>query len=206
MEANKAKLNSKYLLQLIFSFIKIKNFKLELFKYSKEYQKKLDIRKINYINAYLSNSNINFEPYFTFKKEFNAIEDKDILKKGLDNYLKKLNIDFDSIEEYAINSYENEDNNNQIKIDIFSPFFDSLFKKKYYKNFEIKIPMDKIEKFNLQKDYISIIEKVNKSGLDKNYPGIYFKYKNPNDIDFIKDLKLNFKLIKKLKLKRINDE
>ena len=173
-----------------------------MLKYSKEYQKKLELRKIDYINAFLSNNNIDFKPYFTFKKKFNAIEDKDILKKGLDNYLKNLNIDFDLIEEYAINSYEDED----IKIDIYSPFFDSLFKKKYNKTFEIKIPMDKIEKFNLQKDYISIFENINNSEFDKNYPYIYFKYKNPTDIDFIKDLKLNFKLIKKLKLKRINDE
>ena len=202
MEDNKAKINSKYLFQIIFSYIRIKNFKLELLKYSKEYQKKLELRKIDYINAFLSNNNIDFKPYFTFKKKFNAIEDKDILKKGLDNYLKNLNIDFDLIEEYAINSYEDED----IKIDIYSPFFDSLFKKKYNKTFEIKIPMDKIEKFNLQKDYISIFENINNSEFDKNYPYIYFKYKNPTDIDFIKDLKLNFKLIKKLKLKRINDE
>ena len=202
MEDNKAKINSKYLFQIIFSYITIKNFKLELLKYSKEYQKKLELRKIDYINAFLSNNNIDFKPYFTFKKKFNAIEDKDILKKGLDNYLKNLNIDFDLIEEYAINSYEDED----IKIDIYSPFFDSLFKKKYNKTFEIKIPMDKIEKFNLQKDYISIFENINNSEFDKNYPYIYFKYKNPTDIDFIKDLILNFKLIKKLKLKRINDE
>ena len=202
MEDNKSKINSKYLFRIIFSYIRIKNFKLELLKYSKEYQKKLELRKIDYINAFLSNNNIDFKPYFTFKKKFNAIEDKDILKKGLDNYLKNLNIDFDLIEEYAINSYEDED----IKIDIYSPFFDSLFKKKYNKTFEIKIPMDKIEKFNLQKDYISIFENINNSEFDKNYPYIYFKYKNPTDIDFIKDLKLNFKLIKKLKLKRINDE
>ena len=203
----KTKLDSKYLFQTIFSYIKKKNFKLRLFKYSKEYRNKLDLRKIDYINAYLSNRSIDFKPYFTFKKKFNAIEDKDILKKGLNNYLEKLNLDFDTIEEYAINFYENEDDNdNPIKIDIYSPFFDSLFKKKFDKNFEIKIPMDKIEKFNLQKDYISIIEKVNNSGFDKNYPGIYFKYKNPTDVDFIKDLNLNFKLIKKLKLKRANEE
>ena len=204
--SSQAKLDSKYLYQIIFSFIKIKNFKLELFKYSKEFQKKLDIRLIDYINVYLSNQNINFKPYFTFKKKFNTIEDKDILNKGLDNYLNTLNIDFDSIEEYAINSYENENNNNQIKIDIYSPFFNSLLKKDFNKNFEIKIPMDKIEKFNLKNDYISIIEKLNNSGLDKNYPCIYFKYKNPNDIDFLKDLKLKFNLLKRLKLKRINDE
>ena len=114
--SSQAKLDSKYLYQIIFSFIKIKNFKLELFKYSKEFQKKLDIRLIDYINVYLSNQNINFKPFFTFKKKFNTIEDKDILNKGLDNYLNTLNIDFDSIEEYAINSYENENNNNQIKL------------------------------------------------------------------------------------------
>ena len=202
MEDKKAKLNSKYLFQTIFSYINIKIYKLELVKYSKEYQKKLDLRKIDYINEYLSNNNIDFKPYFTFKKKFKAIEDKDILTKDLDDYLKKLNIDFDLIEEYAINSYEDEDR----KIDIYSPFFDSLFKKKFNKTIEIKIPMDKIEKFNLNKDYISIIEKINNSEFDKNYPCIYFKYKNPTDIDFIKDLKLNFKLIKKLKLKRINYE
>jgi len=202
---SQTKLDSKYLYQIILSFIKIKNFKLELFKYSKKYQKKLDIRLIDYKNAYLSNNSINFNPFFTFKKNFNKIEDKNILNEDLDNYLKKLNIDFDSIEEYAINSYENKNNNNQIKIDIYSPFFDSLLKKDFNKNFEVKIPMDKIEKFNLKNDYISAIEKINNSGLDKNYPCIYFKYKNPNDINFLNDLKLNFKLIKKLKLKRIND-
>ena len=203
---SQSKLDSKYLYQIIFSYIKIKDFKLDLFKYSKKYQKKLDIRKIDYINAYLSNQSINFEPYFTFKKKFNTIEDKDIINKRLDNYLKELNIDFDSIKEYAINSYENEDNNNQIKVDIYSPFFDSLLKKDFNKNFEIKIPMDKIDKFNLKNDYISTIEKLNNSGLDKNYPCIYFKYKNPNDINFLKDLKLNSNLLKRLKLKRINDE
>ena len=200
------KINSKYIYQIIFSYIKIKSYKLNLFKYSKKYQKKFEIKLIDYIKEYLSNQNISFKSYFSFKHNFNKVEDKTILKSKLNNYLNKLKLDFNSIEEFAIESYQ-EENGGRIKVDIYSPFFDSLLKKEISQhNFEIRIPIDKIENFELKNDYISACEKINNSEMNTNYPCVNFKYRNPDDINYLKDLKLNFNLIKQLKLKQIKNE
>ena len=48
-----ARINSNYILKDIFTFIRSKNFKLKLFVYSKYFQKKLDLKLINYQEHYL---------------------------------------------------------------------------------------------------------------------------------------------------------
>ena len=198
--ATSEKINSKYLYEIIFSFIKIKNLKLELFKYSKKYQKKLNIKLTDYIKEYFSSQRkVNLKPFFSFKNNFDKVEDKNILINNLDNYLKELNVNFDFIEEYVINSYENK----EIKIDIYSPFYDSLLKNgTTKKNLTIKIPIEKIKNFDLKNDYISAIGKLNNSKIDDmNYPYINITYNNPNDINYLTELKLDFHKIKQLKLK-----
>ena len=111
------------------------------------------------------------------------------------------------MEEYAINSYKNEKSEDRIKIDIYSPFFESLFKKNFiHKIYEIIIPVDIIAKFNLKKEYIATIEKLNKLETNMNRVCINFKYTNPDDIYYLIDLKLNFKFIKKLKIRNKKGE
>ena len=199
------KIDSKYIYQILFSYLKDENFKLNLFKYSKSFQKKLGIQLSDYQKEYLSNQDINLKSYFSFKNDFNNIENKNILTKNLNDDLQKFKVDFNLLEEYAINSYKNKKDEDRIKIDIYSPFYESLIKK-YNKNYEIVIPVNTIEKFGLKNDYITSIEKLNKLELNMNRICINFQFQNPNDINYLSDLKINFKLIKMLKLRQKNKE
>ena len=53
----------------IFYFIKDKEYKLKLFKYSKKLQNKFGIKLLDYKLVYnIINRETNFNPYFSFKK------------------------------------------------------------------------------------------------------------------------------------------
>ena len=200
------KIKSKFIFKLIFSFLSDKSYKLEMFRYSKKIQNKLGIKLNDYKIAHAINKKtIELTKYLSFTDNFNKEEDKAILKNDLEKDLGELKLDtnLESFLECAYD-YLSEDDTNEdgLKLDIYSPFYDYFLKTGLNnKNIELIIPVDKIKNFNLKNDYISAIEKLyTNSGVDFNYLRINFIYNNYDDVNYLIDLKFNFKLITNLSL------
>lgn len=194
------KIKSKYNLENIFDYVKDENFKFKLFVYSKKLQKKFDLKLLDYKNIYLKHR-INL---FDFLSDYNKKEEgypKNYDKKGLTNKfsstLNKLKLNKQNITDYIINFFKNYEKkeNDEICIDIYSPFFDLLSKEEYFwKKFIIPIISEFIDKNELKNDYISFFNKINK--LNINF-SLLFLYINENNINYLKELGINFNQIKK---------
>ena len=201
-----AKIKSKMIFKTIFSFMPNQYYKLKLLKNSKTFQSKLGIELKDYKIAYIvKTKSIELKKYFSFKNNFEKVEDKAILKTNLENDLNKLNLNIDlkSFEECALNYFCDEDNDkNGIKLDIYSPFYEYILKGVMKEQiFELIIPIDKIMNFQLKNDYLSAIEKLNHSAINKDNIWINYIYNNNYDeLNYLIDLKFNFKLIKKIAL------
>ena len=205
------KIQSKFHLKNIFNYIKDKNFKFKLFTYSKVFQKHLEIHLIDYQEKYINQLGIIFNDYLTTYNEKEDF-DKDILKKKLNEDLLKYNVHFDNntLQKIVIKNFrqkikdfeKQKSDEGLVKynsfIDIYSPFFDSIANSDIFDSFTIRIIINKIEKYNLKDDYISIFEKMNK--LKNNYSSIAFFYKDSNNIKYLKEFKINFGNIKKLSI------
>ena len=236
------KINSKFIHEKIYDYIKDENFKFKLFKHSKYYQKKLEIDVFNYKERYIYQTKINFNDYLCCYSLFNGKPkdfDKNILSKKLEEDLKKHHLNINIIYEFFDNYFgkikkmidENEkekkekkenkdkksksskDNNNDEKnndsnnsnpnkknlplnqISIFSPFYEHISKCDYFEIFKLAISSKLIEKFNIKEDYISAFAQINE--LNLKYPVILFDYKDSNDINYLKDLKIKFGKVKK---------
>ena len=193
------KIKSKYILENIFDYVKGENFKLKLFAYSKKLQKKFDLKLLDYKNIYLKNR-INL---FEFLSDYNKKEgypknfDKKELTNKFNSTLNKLKLKEENITDYIINFFKNYEKkeNDEIYIDIYSPFFDLLSKELYFwKKFIIPIISEFIDKNKLKNDYISFFNKINK--LNINF-SLLFLYINENSINYLKELGINFNKIKK---------
>ena len=193
------KIKSKYNLENIFDYVKDENFKFKLFVYSKKLQKKFDLKLLDYKNIYLKNR-INL---FEFLSDYNKKEgypknfDKKELTNKFNSTLNKLKLKKENITDYIINFFKNYEKkeNDEIYIDIYSPFFDLLSKELYFwKKFIIPIISEFIDKNKLKNDYISFFNKINK--LNINF-SLLFLYINENNINYLKELGINFNQIKK---------
>ena len=237
-------INSKFVHEKIYDYIRDENFKFKLFKHSKYYQNKLEIDVFNYKERYIYQTKINFNDYLCCYSLFNGKPkdfDKSILSKKLEDDLKKhhltINVMYEFFDTYfgkikqKIDEAEkekkekkenknkdkktnnNNDNNNNEKdkdnnsnpnkknfplnqISIFSPFYDHISKCDYFEIFKMTISSKLIEKFNIKEDYISAFEQINE--LNLKYPVILFDYKDSNDINYLRDLKIKFGRVKKL--------
>ena len=165
------KIKSKYNLENIFDYIKDENFKFKLFVYSKRFQKKFDLKLLDYKNIYLKNR-INL---FEFLSGYNKKEgypknyDKKELTNKFNSTLNKLKLKEENITDYIINFFKNYEKkeNDEIYIDIYSPFFDLLSKEEYFwKKFIIPIISEFIDKNKLKNDYISFFNKINKLNIN----------------------------------------
>ena len=213
------KIKSKYIFKTIFNYIKGDIIKLKLFKYSKSFQNELDLNLFCYQKKFFEIIGLNIFKYLSIydkkKEKYPEDFDKDYLNTKLEKDLKYINIDIKIIKEYVVKCFENynfnnrdnydnyeddeDDNNNEIYIDIYSPFFEILSKiKNFEKIFIIPISSILIEKYNLKNDYISIFNNLN--SLNINYPFLEFYLKEEKDINYFIDFKINFNLIKKLKI------
>ena len=195
-------INSKYIINNIFEYIKDDIIKFQLFKYSKFFKSFLNLDTFGYQRKYFEKIKINF---FEYLSEFNENEahfyPKKFQKESLVNKLKKdllyINLDIKIIEDFIgkyfeLYDYSKDDN---IKyIDIYSPFFDILLKTKIFDKFILPISVKFIEENNLKNDYIFALNKLN----NLNY-NLFLYCENQNDINYIKDLKINFNNIKVLK-------
>ena len=184
----------------IFNYIKDKNYKFKLFKYSKKLQKKIGIDLIDYQEKYIIQLGINFEDYLTFKGNENENFIKDILTIRLNsNLMNYINLYMNDIQKIAIRHFEKKINfleNKKQTIEIYSPFFEALSQSKIFEFFIISISLSRIAKFNLKNDYISIFNKMNI--FNSNYSSINMDFENNNDINDLKYFNINFGQIKNL--------
>ena len=198
------KIHSKYIFQTIFSYIKFKNIKIHLFKYSKLLQKKVGLSLEDYKVNYIKNLKLPLHDYLDNTDNF----DKDYKNKKLKNDMIKYKFNFNDLIAYANDLYQEYIKKNEIidpdslidTIDIYSPFFEPFSLKEFFeKLFTLIIPIKLIKNYNLLNDYIFAFYKLNK--LNSNYPKLELKRKDGNDIEYLKRLNLNFNKVKKLTVK-----
>ena len=204
MEVILQKIKSKYIYQNILDYIKNKDYKYILFKYSKLFQNKLSIELDDYKIRYINKINlIIIHNYITFENTNKDEFDKNILIKNLEYDLQKYKdiFDFKTLQKYVINYFRTNSFSHRY-LSIYSPFFDTLLINENLGNFIIPIKISIIEKYNLENDYISSFNKIN--SLNLNYPDIELEYKDEKDIDYLPKLNINFNKVKRLVLTKEN--
>lgn len=202
------KIKSQYICKMIFD-ITYDNLKYKLFSYSKHFQEMLGIKLIDYKEKYWIKKGIKLEEYLTLKtqKNYNPNHiNKKLLYDTLTSFIKKNNIDLDSLKEYLIEFYKNQKNLKKEKIflDIFSPFFEELSKSECFDLFIIPLEMDLIDKNQLNSDYIEAFENLNKKEL--NNICIKINFRNEKDINALKGIKINFEKIQELDIINVGNE
>ena len=158
-------IKSKYLISKIFSHTTIL-LKYQIIRFSKYFQKKLDISIYDYIFLYLKPYKLEFGTGYPLNLEEELNTEKFI--QAINEKLEPFNINFTLLKD--IFGYITKKNKDLIK-DIFDfneyyyiyyPFIDILLDNKYY----INVPLNKIESKNLKNDYISFINN-NRNKLSK---------------------------------------
>ena len=213
------KINSKYILSLIFDYIKYNNkIKLKLFNHSKKYQKMFELELIDYqerhffskmsLSKYLVNYNYNHQGnddinILNKKLDTDLIKYKNIytkeiieniiiyiFKKRYKSFLK----DFDENDEYnKINSL------NRYKIEIYSPFLISLSKEKFFEQlFTILINLEELEKIDFKKKYSSAFDDLNK--LKSKYTSLILDFKDTTKRNYLTEINIDYSNIKKIVL------
>lgn len=205
------KINSSYIRNKLFDYIKDENFLYKFIKYSKKAQNLLEINLTKFKDIYFNHFDLDVSKYLSEFKLFDnypANYTENNLKNKLEEDIKKFNVDIDIFQNYIINYYNkyandqkiNDENNfdiDELPIDIFSPFIELFLKNELFKKFlTIPVVFDFIKKHNLIQNYINFFEKLNNSKL--LYNSFYFIFKDIKDIDKIKDLKIHFIEIKRL--------
>ena len=210
---NLSKIKSKHIFNQIFDFIKDDNFKLNLLKYSKYFQKLFDINIFNYQSAYFKKTNFYLPDFLSNKSEKIEEFDKDLLQKKLDKFLiKHPQLSISDINKYVkefIPLYakkEQKENNEQRVnyeksynnyIDIYSPFFELLSKNEFFGNiFTINIPTDLIVKKSLENIYITIFDDLEKNNI--NYYSLKISLNDIKDLDVLNKFKIRFNQLNKI--------
>ena len=186
------KINSKYIIEVISSYINGEDFILKLIKHSKSLQKKLDIGLIDYRYKYLEKRE-NIE---------DCLYDFDLIEDLLSNSFYKDKYDQKSIIEVILfhltkkskqkaNS-EVFDDKNFIDLEFSNRLFNLIVELKIFDNIlNINVNLE-----DLQSEITSNFEKMNK--LNTKYPSLFFEFKDMNKINNIKDFKIKFNQIKRL--------
>ena len=210
-------IKSKHILDNIFGFIKVVNLKLNLLKYSKYFQKILNITFFNYQNVYFKKANFYLPDFLSFKYEENEEFDKDLLQKKLENFLiKHPQLTISDINKYVeefipkyANKLKKEKVNNEQEtnyekpynnfIDIYSPFFELISKSEHFGNiFTINIPTNLIIKNNLENSYINIFDNLEKNNY--NYYSIKIILNDTKDLDILDKFKIKFNRLNKINI------
>ena len=208
-------IQSKYIANNVLSYLKDSNYILLcLVKYCKRIQNLFNIRIKDYrMKSYEITNYSKFEDFLYVKRssKFKKNYLKNKFKEDLKQYCVKLRdiIANKYSEIYFTNKYNsyqiNQGNDqienisdNQLIIDIQSPFYDSLSKNPIFQNlFIIRIPIPLIKENDLMKDYINEFENLNK--LNNNYSSICFQFdKETEEYYDIQKFNINFQKIKKL--------
>ena len=192
------KIQSKYIFETIFDYIKYENFKTKLFTYSKFFQNKLLIEYNDYKEKYISQIGINFDDYLC--SDYNSIKfNKDLLKNVLIKELSNFGVilDDDIMKIILVNYFKKHIKSlKNYNIDIYTSFLDILLNSDIIENFTIKIMLNKIKKYDLLSDYVSFFDKLNVS--NKKYPPLKFYYKEEMDLDYFYTLKVDMNNVKTL--------
>lgn len=206
-------ISSSSIINLIFKYIKDENFKYKLVSYSKYLQKRLKLTLLDYQETYLCDKGLNFINYIYNKDNiYEETFDKNVYNKRLEKDLSNIKLERKDFDKIVFNYYNGDKEGEEvgeddgIKIDIYSPFFDIISSSgtKHFNYFGIPISINVIRKHNLKKDYISVFEKMNNSNIKYNSLYIYYKY--IEDINYLNELKINFNNIKKLDFSIYDDE
>ena len=206
-------IKSKYIIDNIFTFIKDDNFKFKLLKHCKQLQNILKLTLNNYkLESFKFINYSKFSNFLSFEGNRKVYVDninilKNNFKKDIENYKINENIISDEFSViyftnlYNINKSKEDINknilDNQLAIDIYSPFFELLSKKDIFqKLFITRIPSNLIKSKNLLNDYVEIFKNLNKLNVD--YSNLEFRFLNDDDFNFFQTLNIDFKKIKKL--------
>jgi len=201
-----SKLNSKYILNYISSYVIDNNFKEKLFLYSKKFQQKFDIGLLGLKENYLKKLKFNTCLYIGPRKY-----KEDILSAKYINFLQKNKLNQEKFEKMLYDIYENKEvkdineedidkiKENEILINYESPLFNMLLKTKNFgKIFTIHFSQDVIARFMYEEKYRNLFEKLNQMNI--NYTSICYNLENITKINYLKEFNLDFKKIKKLKI------
>ena len=195
------RIKSKITLNYIFSYISEKK-KYQLIMHRKKLQNILNINLQRYkTQSFRLCKDFDFLRFLsTDNLDINAlnIEDyKNILKTKYEEELKNHNLEKgkyrklidEYFENYCNEIYNNNKNkeeindnifDNNLKIDIYSPFYEMLTKKEIFeKLFVIKIPLNLIFKHKLMDDYSNAINVLNK--IRPNFSSFYFEVNDLSD-------------------------
>ena len=184
------KLKSKYILHQIFLFIQDEQFINKIFKYSKLYQKYLDL---DYIKLIFVNRNINFDDYLL-----------DENSNRFNNDLKEFMLEPDKIKKYIFDYYSNYPSKNiqgfniyefSLDINILSPLIDILAKEDFFCNlFNIVINLNEI---NNNENFIKKFELLNRENV--KYVSLKLLIEE-FDVNKFKNIGINFNNITKLEI------
>ena len=204
------KIKSKYITKYVFEYIKDKYYMLKISKYCKKLQGLFNLGLADY-----KKKSFEFLNYSKFENFLSS-------KRGSKNYLKNiLKDDLKKYDEIIRNTIKNEFSeifftnkynyyksnepikknilDNQLIIDIYSPFFERLSKSNIFQDlFIIRIPTSFIINNNIMKYYIKVFEKLNESNI--NYSSLCFQF-DPNTDEHLSDIqnfKIDYQKIKKL--------
>ena len=190
------KIKSKYICDLIFDFVKKKesfkffNLKLKLFYYSKALQKKFNLDLINYQFSYYSKLDMQPIKYF-----YNPIGDGVKVNRQFEEDLKKNKIDKNEYILFVNNYWKlcgGMEKKNIFPIKIYSPLVRSLSKTEHFDYYQIEITSSPEAK----NDFIFLFNNLNSMNL--NYPEILLNFSSPDDMNKIKEYKINFNKISRL--------
>ena len=186
-------IKSLYMFDIIFSYIENNNYKYKLFNYSKAFQKKINITLFDYQKRYLDQKGI--KKYSYFSNKYYCPFEKDTLDKKFKEDSLTFNITKDVFQKYLDDFFENYHKKNIFLIDIYSPFFEILSTKKYFKDFfSIQVILDSF----LENDYVISFDKLNK--LKSEYSSLDFVISNNMEIEKWKEYNINFSQIKNLNI------
>ena len=193
------RIKSKYILEIIFKFVKDKKLKLKLFIHSKYFQNLFGLSLYNFQKEYLhslKNYNKDYNDYLCL---FSAYSAKSDLNDKYNKYIKSLNnIPKDVIErDISDLIVENSEINSQSKIDIYSPLFFSFINNNSLSDkLSINIPLDIIIKNKLEDDYIKLFKELNDNS--HKYKSISISFDTKNDLDLLDKLNIIVSNIKYL--------
>ena len=195
------KIKSKYIVNDLFSYIKDSDYLLKLAKYCKRLQNSFNLGIEDYKAKCFEKNCKQFEKFLYAKRSSKFKKDylENIFRRDYDENIRNTILnEFSEI--YFTNKYKFYQSDEQIKkniidnqllIDIQSPFYKNLSKNPIFQNlFIIRIPLPFIKENYLMNDYIKEFEILNKS--NTNYSALCFQFvlNNTNFLQkFLKKMK-----------------
>ena len=189
------KIKSQYILKGILNYAKDTNFTFKLFIHSKRHQKRLSINLVIYKENYLKSLGFDINSYLIKEENLSQKYNNFLLENGLNKEkFEKIIYDVMNEEDSRIIKEDFE-----TKICIDSPLFDLISKTKNFENnYTIFISQPYIDEYKLKNDYIAFFNRLNGSNIQ--YSSIYYKFKEINKINYLKEFNIDFNKIRRITL------